>query len=577
MTLKVCCCPDESSSPWFHVESGPWGWHVQSKQRIPMGTVIIQNAALSHIWYSNNNNDIIHRRRRRRCSYCGITDPKKVTFQSCSACRGANIYYCGRICQRKDYPQHRIECLYLRNQVLVLVHSSTGGENIRLLEERDEIRCLLRIYGSLQKCKLDCGTNHLERNKSKKNINPINNTTHCGSHHWMQMIPTKRTVESNIESSFTNDRIVSIVQQYTPTWTVMDILRARQVITRNNFGILDQNNLETIGQGVYPQASLWNHSCDPNCLVRFGVSSNSSSSCIKDDAKSMQEDCTTLQMVAIQDIPPGMELTHSYVDLSYDTSTRQEYLYHNHGFVCDCRRCQGLMTVQLPRSIIVDKDYNGIYHWIVTNYNPFVQDTEKNNHESLYHELNDTISISIDDAISSYYGIDETNLDRVHSNSPHMESVNIQEPLHPQIHQSLEDEVSSLRTILSNMMMGKVSPLSQELYKVRGQLLSALLDLDSNKLTSCEENKRYNHSKEMYHQCQAMVAFLCIVMPSNHPLLGLQLFTLGDLMNNNNNDDDDDDDHSSRTDIYRWARHVLRISHGPQHNLIHQLDIRLSK
>jgi MYND finger len=452
MTLKVCCCPDESSSPWFHVESGPWGWHVQSKQRIPMGTVIIQNAALSHIWYSNNNNDIIHRRRRRRCSYCGITDPKKVTFQSCSACRGANIYYCGRICQRKDYPQHRIECLYLRKQVLVLVHSSTGGENIRLLEERDEIRCLLRIYGSLQKCKLDCGTNHLERNKSKKNINPINNTTHCGSHHWMQMIPTKRTVESNIE----------------------------------------------------------------------------------------------------------------------------EYLYHNHGFVCDCRRCQGLMTVQLPRSIIVDKDYNGLYHWIVTNYNPFVQDTEKNNHESLYHELNDTISISIDDAISSYYGIDETNLDRVHSNSPHMESVNIQEPLHPQIHQSLEDEVSSLRTILSNMMMGKVSPLSQELYKVRGQLLSALLDLDSNKLTSCEENKRYNHSKEMYHQCQAMVAFLCIVMPSNHPLLGLQLFTLGDLMNNNNNDDDDDD-HSSRTDIYRWARHVLRISHGPQHNLIHQLDIRLSK
>jgi hypothetical protein len=554
----ISCCHVEESC-WFRIESGPWGRHVASQRSIPVGTVLLQNTAVSHVWYNDFND-------QRRCSYCGKTEG---ILLSCSACC-RSVQYCGRSCQRYDYPQHRIECVYLRDV-------ATGADPtiiVTNLPDSDEIRCLLRTFGSIQKCKAYCAPIS-DRNKHEIN-NLQTRTINCGFNHWMQMMPTMTDL-SNFESpSLTNDRIHSIVQRYT-TWTAMEVSRARQLLSKNNFGILDHSTLETIGQGVYPLASLWNHSCDPNCFVRFGVMNNKSTNSQENDDKNIKMERTILQMVAIRDIPPGVELTHSYVDLSHDTTTRQETLYRIHGFICDCRRCQGQITVKLPR-IIVNKDYDSFYHWILMQYNPLIPNVT-HPHKNHDHQLDDqddptTISLSLDDAISSYHGVDSTNLSSPSATGHEIESI-IKDLLHPSQHigQSLADEISSLRTILSFLILdSNQSPLSQQLYQIRGKLVSALLALDASSrwsphsldildtLSPCEETKRY--SEEICQHCQAMVAFLCIVMPPNHPLLGLQLFTLGDLTGNR--------------DMYRWARHILRISHGPQHDLVCQLDQRLS-
>ena len=38
----------------------------------------------------------------------------------------------------------------------------------------------------------------------------------------------------------------------------------------NNFGIIDEL-LNVVGVGVYPSAALINHSCSPNCILRYVI------------------------------------------------------------------------------------------------------------------------------------------------------------------------------------------------------------------------------------------------------------------------------------------------------------------
>ena len=81
-----------------------------------------------------------------------------------------------------------------------------------------------------------------------------------------------------------------------------------------------------IGVGLFPTASLLNHSCEPNTEMFRSSSSHS----------------PTSLFVAARHIEEGEELTISYL---HDTSAkpvheRREYLLYNYGFRCDCPLCQ---------------------------------------------------------------------------------------------------------------------------------------------------------------------------------------------------------------------------------------------
>lgn len=68
-------------------------------------------------------------------------------------------------------------------------------------------------------------------------------------------------------------------------------------------------------------------------------------------------------------------------------------------------------------------------------------------------------------------------------------------------------------------------------------------------------------------ECSYLVSFLCLVyrrIPL-HPLLGLQLFTLGDLLHATG-------DEEKAMKIYSWSKEILKSTHGAKSDLSIRLD-----
>ena len=78
-------------------------------------------------------------------------------------------------------------------------------------------------------------------------------------------------------------------------------------------------NVDLIGHGVYMAASLFNHSCAPNCHASTGVH----------------------RMAIIVDVPiePGEELTIAYCDVHQPLAARRRLLKQHYRFHCECKRC----------------------------------------------------------------------------------------------------------------------------------------------------------------------------------------------------------------------------------------------
>ncbi len=168
--------------------------------------------------------------------------------------------------------------------------------------------------------------------------------------------------------------------------------------------------------------------------------------------------------------------------------------------------------------------------------------------------------VDIDDAISGCRGFSDIELANLNQQS---------QTLHQKANQCMieEDamgelhylkEAITLYTRFGNDADGKwLSPFYNQLYSLRCAYLSALL-----------ANGRID---EAIVQCEHIVSFLAVAFSSvqNHPLLGLQLFTLGDLnsgmaMN------------TKARYCYTWARKVMLVSHGASDPMVQVLDEHLS-
>jgi len=87
----------------------------------------------------------------------------------------------------------------------------------------------------------------------------------------------------------------------------------------NNFTICD-SDLNAVGHGIYPEASIINHSCQPNAIVIFNK--------------------TELILKVIEPIAVGEEITLSYIELASSSKTRQNLLWNRYFFNCKCKSCQ---------------------------------------------------------------------------------------------------------------------------------------------------------------------------------------------------------------------------------------------
>ena len=99
--------------------------------------------------------------------------------------------------------------------------------------------------------------------------------------------------------------------------------------------------------------------------------------------------------------------------------------------------------------------------------------------------------------------------------------------------------------------------LSKDLYQILCQELSCLIVTQQ--------------CKEALEVCTRIVAILCLALHKipKHPLLGLQLFTLGDLYQENGQI-------CRASVIYRWAFDVLLISQGQASDMVQMLREKLA-
>ena len=102
----------------------------------------------------------------------------------------------------------------------------------------------------------------------------------------------------------------------------------------NSFGIWElpiSSDSENLGSAMYPSASYFNHSCDPNInKIRQGRS---------------------ILFVTSRDVEAEEELCISYGHTERDVEGRRQVLRDWWGFICNCPRCGHTSNLNFPRSL----------------------------------------------------------------------------------------------------------------------------------------------------------------------------------------------------------------------------------
>ncbi|RMZ79322.1 hypothetical protein DV737_g3454, partial [Chaetothyriales sp. CBS 132003] len=112
------------------------------------------------------------------------------------------------------------------------------------------------------------------------------------------------------------------------------ILRICCILTVNCLTLTDAF-LEPLGIALDPVAALLNHSCDPNCVIRFDADMINS-----DKSKSKSTPILgSISIDVVQPIREGDELTISYIDNTQPRAHRQADLAARYFFTCACSRC----------------------------------------------------------------------------------------------------------------------------------------------------------------------------------------------------------------------------------------------
>jgi hypothetical protein len=338
------------------------------------------------------------------------------------------------------------------------------------------------------------------------------------------------------------------------------IRRTLIAFQKNNFGIV--NSLHSaVGEGVYPCAALLNHSCDPNCILRYELGVPVVNDCGDEEEGLFHS--PILQIIACKDIIVGEELCHSYVDLALTTKARQYRLFETHGFMCDCKRCvAGGCYIDLPKNRS-DWDLWPLKNGLITvdGQGAFIDDPGS---PSL-------IKIQLDDAMIASNGYSESELHTMNYQS----DVLRQKARQSMIDDDTAGELQNLKDaieIYSNKRNDSkwLSPFIFELYSLRCEYLSALL--------------ANGQILDALEQCEHIVSFLTVAFShvGCHPLLGLQLFTLGDLYSGVSLSAE----RSSVEDVgcytmkakasFLWARQVMIVTHGESDPMVKTLNDNLA-
>eukprot|EP00529_Nitzschia_sp_RCC80_P011190 CAMPEP_0113464094 /NCGR_PEP_ID=MMETSP0014_2-20120614/13015_1 /TAXON_ID=2857 /ORGANISM="Nitzschia sp." /LENGTH=638 /DNA_ID=CAMNT_0000356147 /DNA_START=20 /DNA_END=1936 /DNA_ORIENTATION=- /assembly_acc=CAM_ASM_000159 len=568
------------------------GRRAVATQDIVAGTAILRNIPFAFV--------VDHERREERCSSCfrmsqpssKNTNKNKNKLRRCSRCKSA--WYCSRRCQMNDFRYHKIECHEV-NLTIRTIESSSGSvqepqhhdqhsnaNNVRLLirtflkllvpndEEENQVDCSSNILAAngqqqqQQTCCVSCSVRHfMQLQPYDRALDPDEVATlHTATRILVKHRKTLRTLKNNETTTFNNhttsniDDDVSSHQDFTERSKILQTLESISRRFRiNNFGIVD-SMMDLVGSGVYPLGALLNHSYTPNCILRYGTTTQQEeeeeANCSGGVAAS-----AIMEVVAVRDIHTGEELTHSYVELVAPTIKRQDHLQNIHGFHCSCSSCQRKTRITLPTDY---KDRDNLTSWILDRYNPYFVSTTASETDTA--DDVGLIQVPLDELIQPSF-IDQTILARA---SMLQQQANIA--------MSNDDVLMELECLanaqkLLEQRSETFTHFSIDVYRILGQRLSSLIAA-RHSLPEEETTILTKLSKDTLDVCCKIVAIQCLALHKvpNHPLLGLQLFTLGDLYEENGYDD-------KASSIFKWTYDVLKICQGPTNFMVKMLQDKL--
>ncbi|CAG8510454.1 2405_t:CDS:2 [Ambispora leptoticha] len=401
---------------------------------------------------------------------------KNTKLQACSACKKA--YYCSTICQKQAwFTQHKFICKKQQHPKY---------ENVVEGAELDEemLRRVALLISSFQ-CSHNNRLGDSKLNKVCDILPKEMNIT--------LLIEVFETLQSHKESH--------------PHHTLLYIDKLVSYLCRfgcNNFTIHDKQ-MFGIGEGTYPIGSLFNHSCRPNAVVMYDGN---------------------VQIVrCIEDVNAGEEIAIAYLDVVHPRKKRREILREKYFFECHCRKC-GDDDKIIDGKSITTRGFQDIY--VIEKIDVIMEK-----------ELNDSLDVSDHkqrivselENLKKHFGDHEliekppilfflTNL--------------VLSSILPQLDNRFENYIQAFDTLLNSIHF-YLSSSSSDFPSVLNPFSIDTLPIVASSFYEFEKKQEWNDAVSVG---KIVLAIYLIAYPRFHPMIGWQLFRLGQCMSKCVKDDD---------------------------------------
>lgn len=242
----------------YEIHSSPTqGRFLIASSTLPTGTLILTCEAFATA--------ILDSHRKRLCAHCLSPSPTRTHTLRCSSCD--QVYFCSLDClslstrpQSSTTSTHASICSLLRK----LATSKCSSH------EKSIVKLIIMVY--YQRRVLDEGTsdqfvktgNEDDETKSSSGLGLTWTESLALQSHYTSW-PSQSVKDWSQVTKWLNTHCQSLCEFPTPVETLMEWVSR---IESNGFGIWALNKSEScMGRGLFPLASFFNHSCDPNCLV----------------------------------------------------------------------------------------------------------------------------------------------------------------------------------------------------------------------------------------------------------------------------------------------------------------------
>ena len=288
-----------------------------------------------------------HPLRGTRCCHACLA-PAPAALRVCAACRA--VAYCSPACQKAAWRAHRGECAH--QAWLWTAAHEPGREPVGGDADGTTLLLLSRIHRGLSLRGSDAGAAAPPCAGAAVYTHCAADVAGMASRPPAQVPALAAHLERAIDIAGRQGLWVPLAPAAAPaTATPAALLRAALALDVNDFSVTDELFVPRAA-GVYPLGALLNHSCAPNCAPAYVTPGEAVAAL----APALAGEAAAAAAAALPGPPQapviqvfrtlaavaeGEELCHSYVDLALPRAARAAYLQASYGFACRCAACGG--------------------------------------------------------------------------------------------------------------------------------------------------------------------------------------------------------------------------------------------